>query len=110
MAPGEVRPIACKKECYICDACEWGSITGMECGKLSCLAFLFPIYFCLFVPTAFSFPQLFSGVWFFSFLLSFLSNSLGELLGKSVQFMLVIIAEEQELIALIITWGSYGEI
>lgn len=55
MAPGVGRPVACKKECYICGACEWGSITGMECGKLSCLAFPFPIYFCLFLQP---FPSL----------------------------------------------------
>lgn len=76
----------------------------MECGKLSCLAFPFPIYFCLFVSTAFSFPQLFSGVWVFYFFLSlFLSDLLEELLEKSAQFILAIIPEGQELIALIIT-------
>lgn len=55
MAPGVGRPVACKKECYICGACEWGSITGMECGKLSCLVFPFSICFCLFFSTVFSF-------------------------------------------------------
>lgn len=70
MAPGVGRPVACKKECYICGAWERGS-TGMECENCLVFAFSFPIYFCLLVATVLFLAPLFSGVWGFSFSFSF---------------------------------------
>lgn len=75
------REACCLQEGMLCMWCLGErQHTGMECGKLSCLAFPFPVYFCLLVSTVLFLPQLFGGVLVFPvFFPLFLHDFLEEL-------------------------------
>lgn len=105
------REACCMQEGMLYMWCLWVRQhhgNGMWKTVLSCFSFFqLPVcLYSLFLPSFF----LFCFCFFFLFPSFFLSYFLNKLLGKSAWFILAIIPEGQELIALIITRGSYGEI